>query len=82
MSDKYVAEACNAYFGSVYTEDNGIIPPLAWRQIERLFDDDSVDFGVHTIKKIVNTLSYLHSIGSDGFFSFLLRKLNRNISLP
>ena len=72
----------NAYFGSIYTKDNDITPPFVRRQIERLFDDDIVVFGIHTIKKIVHTLSDSHSGGSGGFSSFLHRKLNRNISLP
>ena len=65
-----------------YIKDNGIIQPLA--RIERLFDDDSVGFSVHAIEKVVHTLSDSHNAGPgpDEFSSFLLKKLNRNISLP
>ena len=34
---------------------HGIILPFARLQIERLFDEDSVDFGVHIIERIVST---------------------------
>jgi hypothetical protein len=81
MSDESAADVFSSYFGSIYVNDDGIIPNLN-NNVGVTFNDDLIDFSVTMIEKVISGLNDTHSSGPDGFSSFLLKKLLHNISLP
>jgi hypothetical protein len=81
MSDTSAAEAFNAFFGSVYVQDDGNLPAFEARKVDKPFDDN-VNFSVVTVSQVIANLSSTHSCGPDGLSSFMLKQLKDNVSLP
>jgi hypothetical protein len=79
--DTKIANLFNNYFGSVFTEDDGLLPDIANRSEKDTFID-SVDFSVEAVRKCLSRLKPSTSYGPDGVPNVLLKKLANFICVP
>jgi len=74
------AECFNTFFSSVFTHDNGIIPPIHRKEKKGCFTD--VTFTYDDVFKVIVNLKSKYSTGPDGFSSIFLKNLAPSISFP
>jgi len=79
--DTEIANVFNKYFGSVFTDDDGLMPNIANRTGNDIYID-SVDFSVEAVRTCLSRVKPSTSYGPDGFPNILLKKLANFICIP
>ncbi len=81
VSDRDKAELFNKFFGSVFCDDNGVIPASVNRVRENT-RMSVINFDVEAIRTVLKSLPGKLSATPDGFPSFLFKKLSSVLATP
>ena len=81
IEDREKAELLNAYFESVYVEDNGVLPECESRVSEGV-KIDSVTFNSEIIHFIVKNLKSKTTLDPDGYPPILIKRLVSSLMYP
>jgi hypothetical protein len=77
--DESKADAFNKFFGSVFAEDNKVLPQIQELDIN---NNINVKFTPDIVLKALNNLKPTFSIGPDGICAFFIKQLKQSLCKP